>query len=148
MEDSHRKLTFDYAPFRIEAGKVKEFALALGIEDTVYFDRENARKQGYDEIPVPPTFFTVIDYWNDRDLYQMFDDLGLDQQNVLHGEQSYEYLEDVFVGDTIYPQANLVNQFQKNGNIFYFLQTVYKNQHFIPVVIGHSTLIQVLGVST
>ena len=148
MEASPRKLTFDYAPFRIEAGKVKEFALALGLEDNIYFDRRYAKKQGYEEIPVPPTFFTVIDYWNDRNLYQMFDDLGLDQQNVLHGEQSYEYLEDVFVGDTLYPQASLVDQFQKNGKHFYFLKTIYKNQYSIPVVIGHSTLIQVLGVST
>ena len=148
MEAASRKLTFDYAPFRIEAGKVKEFALALGIEDSIYFDREYARKQGYEEIPVPPTFFTVIDYWNDRNLYQMFDDLGLDQQNVLHGEQSYEYLEDVFVGDTIYPQVSLVNHFQKSGKTFYFLRTVYKNQHSIAVTIGHSTLILVLGASS
>ena len=127
---SHTKV-FHFEPFRIEAGKVKEFAKALGI-DKVFTDNT----------AVPPTFFTVIDYWNDHDFYQMLEEFKIPTNNVLHGEQSYEYMVDVFIGDTISAKATLLKTLHKNNKIFYFLETIYTNQVNIPVAIGTATLIE------
>lgn len=130
MRFSHSE-DFHYEPFCIEAGKVKEFANALGIDKV--FEAKLA---------VPPTFFTVIDYWNDQGFYQMLKEFNIPSDRVLHGEQSYEYIVDVFVGDTISTKATLLKTLYKNNKIFYFLETIYTNQMNIPVAIGRATLIE------
>jgi len=130
MELSHTEI-FHFEPFRIEEGKVNEFAKALGIDEVFT-----------DNTAVPPTFFTVIDYWNDRDFYQMLEEFNIPSNNVLHGEQSYEYMVDVFIGDTISAKATLLETLHKNNKIFYFLETIYTNQMKITVAIGRATLIE------
>lgn len=140
-------MVFDYKPFQIESGKIKEFASALGIENRIYFEKELAVQKGHKDIPVPPTFGTVIDYWNDRDFYQLFQLLDLDPSNVLHGEQLYEYVSDIYAGDTISSQMFLLNQFHKKGKNFFFLETIYKNQYKEIVLINRATMIQLVEVS-
>lgn len=135
---------FEYKPFQIEPGKIKEFAKALGIEDLIYFEKEMAVQKGYRDIPVPPTFGTVIDYWNERDFYQLFQLLDLDPRNVLHGEQSYEYVSEIYAGDTILSKLYVLNQFHKKGKKFFSLETIYKNQFKEIVLISRATLIQLV----
>lgn len=130
MKLSHNKV-FHFAPFRIEVGKVKEFAKALSI-NSVFAHNALA----------PPTFFTVIDYWNDRGFYQMLEEFEIPSNNVLHGEQSYEYMADIFIGDVISAKGTLVKTLRKNNKVFYFLETIYTNQKNITVAIGRATLIE------
>lgn len=137
---------FEYAPFTVEAGKIKEFAKALGLKDMVYFDEQEAIKKGYRGIPAPPTFSTVIDFWNDRNLYQLFANyLDINPINVLHGEQQYEYLEGIFAGDIIMAEAVVTDSFSKKGKNFYLIKTVYKNQSNKTVLISTSTIIEVVN---
>lgn len=133
---------FHYAPFQVEAGKIREFAVALGLKETYYHDRQSALAAGYRDIPAPPTFTTVIDFWNERDLYQLFASLQLDPNKVLHGEQSFEYLRDICAGDVITATAELVSRFDKKGKRFYVVETTYRNQRNEAVRKGRSTLIE------
>ncbi|WP_271853460.1 FAS1-like dehydratase domain-containing protein [Planococcus maritimus] len=133
---------FHYAPFRVEAGKVREFALALGLQNPVYFDRQAALDAGYRDIPAPPTYTTVIDFWNERDFYQLFSQWGLDPNDMLHGEQSFEYGEDIISGDVITAKAVLTDQFDKKDKRFYQFETTYRNQNCEVVRIGRATLIE------
>lgn len=133
---------FHYAPFRVEAGKIREFALALGLQNAVYFDREAAIAAGYEGIPAPPTYTTVIDFWNDRDFYQLFTGWGLNPNDILHGEQSFEYQKDIIAGDIITATAVLTDRFDKKDKRFYLIETTYRNQHSEVVRIGRATLIE------
>ncbi|ANU18214.1 hypothetical protein BBI11_14710 [Planococcus maritimus] len=133
---------FHYAPFRVEAGKVREFARALGLQNPVYFDRQAALDAGYRDIPAPPTYTTVIDFWNERDFYQLFSQWGLDPNDMLHGEQSFEYGEDIISGDVITAKAVLTDQFDKKDKRFYQFETTYRNQNCEVVRIGRATLIE------
>ncbi|MBU9673169.1 MaoC family dehydratase N-terminal domain-containing protein [Planococcus sp. CP5-4] len=133
---------FHYAPFRVEAGKVREFARALGLQNPVYFDRQAALDAGYRDIPAPPTYTTVIDFWNERDFYQLFSQWGLDPNDILHGEQSFEYGEDIISGDVITAKAVLTDQFDKKDKRFYQFETTYRNQNREVVRIGRATLIE------
>lgn len=140
---------FDYAPFLIEAGKIKEFAKALQLENPIYMNLEAAQSAGYQGIPVPPTFTTVIDYWNDRNFYKLFSDfLELDPNNVLHGEQAYEYYEMMMAGDSISAQVTVKDRFHKKGKNFFILETVYKNQRNEKTVISRATIIEILEVKS
>ncbi|SDM40327.1 N-terminal half of MaoC dehydratase [Psychrobacillus sp. OK028] len=122
---------FHFEPFPVEKGKVKEFAKALGLEI-----------EHGTSIAVPPTFFTVIDYWNERDFYQMLEQFNIPSSEILHGEQSYEYKADVFVGDIISAKGRLLKSLRKNNKLFYFLETIYTNHMNIEVAIGRATLIE------
>ncbi|MFC4713261.1 FAS1-like dehydratase domain-containing protein [Planococcus dechangensis] len=133
---------FHYAPFRVEAGKIREFALALGLQNAVYFDREAAIAAGYEGIPAPPTYTTVIDFWNNRDFYQLFAGWGLNPNDILHGEQSFEYPKDIIAGDVITATAVLTDRFDKKDKRFYLIETTYRNQRAEIVRIGRATLIE------
>lgn len=133
---------FHYAPFRVEAGKIREFALALGLRNPVYFSKEAALDAGYRDIPAPPTYTTVIDFWNERDFYQLFAAWGLEPNNILHGEQSFEYGRDIISGDVISAKAVLTGRFDKKGKRFYQVETTYRNQDQEVVRIGRATLIE------
>jgi acyl dehydratase len=79
----------------IRAEAVREFAAAIGDENTVYRDESAARAAGYRAIPVPPTFVTR---------YRVpFHEAGLDPEHmqVLHAEQEYVYNRPLFVGDEL-----------------------------------------------
>lgn len=138
------KQNFHYSPFVIEAGKIKEFARSIGLGNCVYFEREAALQQGFKDIPVPPTFATAIDFWNDQNFYQLFGFLNLQPENVLHGEQSYEYVENIYAGDAISAEVRITETLHKKGKTFYFLETVYKNQQSETVMLSHATLIEVI----
>ena len=136
-------MVFDYSPFLIEAGKIKEFAKALQLENPIYMDLEAAKAAGYRGILAPPTFTTVIDFWNDRNFYQLFEDfLKLNPNNVLHGEQAYEYREVMVAGDSISAQVTVKDRFHKKGKNFFLLETVYKNQRNETAVISRATIIE------
>nr|WP_305794515.1 MaoC family dehydratase N-terminal domain-containing protein [Halomarina rubra] len=74
--------------FRVEAGKVEEFARAVGDDDPAYRSASAAEARGLPAVPAPPTFPRVSSFPRYRvDAF----DLGFDPQFVLHGEQRYEY---------------------------------------------------------
>ncbi|GGC89431.1 hypothetical protein GCM10007216_20230 [Thalassobacillus devorans] len=134
-------LRHDYAPFIIERGKIKEFALALGVKNCIHYDKEKAIKLGYRDVVAPPTFGTVIDFWNDNHYYQFLKKLSLTPEDVLHGEQSYEYIEEICAGDEITGTVRNRNTKDKGDKIFFYLETNYFNQHSKLVLIGRATLV-------
>ncbi|NWQ42778.1 MaoC family dehydratase N-terminal domain-containing protein [Bacillus sp. EB106-08-02-XG196] len=137
------EITHHYKPFEIERGKIKTFAKVLGLKNPIYYSQEEAQQNGYRDVVTPPTFPTVIEYSNDRDLYQLFDRLQLHPEQVLHGEQSYEYLEEICAGDTITATLTVERVEEKRSMTFYYLKTVYRNQLNKLTVICRSTLIKI-----
>jgi N-terminal half of MaoC dehydratase len=135
-------ITHHYKPFEIERGKIKTFAKVLGLKNPIYHSQEEAQRKGYRDVVAPPTFPTVIEYSNDHDFYQLFDTLQLHPEKVLHGEQSYEYLEEICGGDTITATLTIERVEEKRSMTFYYLNTVYRNQFNELTVICRSTLIK------
>jgi hypothetical protein len=136
------EITHHYKPFEIERGKIKTFAKVLGLKNPIYYNQEEAHRKGYRDVVAPPTFPTVIEYSNDRDLYQFFETLQLHPEKVLHGEQSYEYLEEICAGDTITATLTVERVEEKRSMTLYYLKTVYRNQFNRLTIICRSTLIK------
>jgi acyl dehydratase len=93
-------------------------------------------------VPIPPTFLTVVEFWNDKDFYQMLSELELNIPKILHGEQEYQYLGQICAGDTISGKAEVVAAIQKKDMVFITIETVFVNQFQEPVLKGRSTLIE------
>ncbi|WP_243292451.1 MaoC family dehydratase N-terminal domain-containing protein [Bacillus sp. FJAT-47783] len=144
MTTLNQKVGFTFEPFTfsIERGKIKEFALAIGDPNPIYYDIKNAKEEGYRDIPVPPTFATCIEMWEGADFDTLIKALELNPLKVLHGEQTYEYLDCMYAGDVIQGKTSVVKVETKRNLKLVTLQTDYFNQHGKKVLIATSTVIE------
>ncbi len=85
---------------KVEGIKISELVNAIGDDNPLFFDREAAIAQGYSDTPCPPTFFTTAFQEFTGAYLRAFDELGVALSSVLHGEEEYEYLQEIYPGDT------------------------------------------------
>jgi N-terminal half of MaoC dehydratase len=81
---------------------VVAFARALGFEDPVYSDVDEARIAGHPDVVAPPTYAVAL---SAATAHLILDDpdlgLGLDYSRVVHGEQSVRLHQDIHAGDVL-----------------------------------------------
>ena len=126
-----------YPPFEYEVGKEKiaEYARAVGEDNPVYFNREQARAAGFRDIPAPPMFAVV--YAMGSVGPGLFDpDVGIDFAMMVHGGQEFAWGEPVCSGDTIATATTVKDIFEKDGKGFYVFESVSTNQLGQEVVRG------------
>ncbi|USK87041.1 FAS1-like dehydratase domain-containing protein [Peribacillus asahii] len=116
--------------FKVEEGKIKELALAIGDLREEYLNGE----------AILPTFPTVIDFWGGG--ASTSDLLGLNVKKVLHGEQEYEYLGEIKPGDEITVTGVVEKVYTKAAMNFVILKKEFVNQHGETVLISRSTVIE------
>jgi len=134
--------------FTVEAGKVAEFAAAVGDDNPIYRDAGVAAERGHDRIPAPLTFTrtSMFDRYRPEGVGRLGFDLGFDVRAELHGEQVYEFTRPVYVGDTLTGTTTLTDAYERDGGAggsmtFAVLETEYTADGD-PVVTERSTLIQ------
>ena len=112
----------EFKPFSttVEAGKVKLFCKAIGEEDPIYEDEAAAKAAGDKAVPVPPTFLQAITN-DDPEKGGLLRLLNVDIGLILHGEQHYDYLAPVFVGDKVTCQQKIVDIYDKKGGALWFI---------------------------
>ena len=99
----------------IERGKVREFALAVGEDNPIFFDTEAARSAGLPDVVAPPTF-TVSQMWSvPRDLREQRLGAGLDNARVLHGEQEFVYRRLPVAGEVLSGVMTIARDITKKG---------------------------------
>jgi acyl dehydratase len=114
----------------IERGKIREFARAIKDDDPVYHDEAVATKEA-GGIVAPVTFLQTVSHWDDgRGRLR----LPFDLKRVLHGEQEYEFLEPIRVGDVLTAVSKIVDIYDKPGKRggsmnFAVTETTYTNQN-------------------
>lgn len=148
-KDVAKFIGYKFEPFCfvVERGKIREFVLAIGDDNPVYSQSEAAKAAGFRDVTIPPTFPTVIDMWGGPDFFQLVKALELNLLKVLHGEQEYDYLRDIFPGDEITANMTVEDAISKSGgdrggmNLF-TLKTEYSNLKGELVMIARSTIIE------
>jgi acyl dehydratase len=110
-----------------ERGPVFRFAEAVTSSDPVYRRVDAAREAGFDDIPVPPTwFFSAASHWGAFPELQPADAVpeknptmevigGLMAKGgiVLHGEQEFTYHKPVTAGQTVRSEGEVVDLYEK-----------------------------------
>jgi acyl dehydratase len=104
----------------IEAGRIRLFCKAIGETSAVHLDVEAARAAGYRHILAPITFPTAIamDNPNPRCVIEL---LNIDIGWVLHGEEHYEYLKPICVGDEVTAELQIADIYAKKGGALEFV---------------------------
>src|ERR1044071_1721714 len=130
--------------FRVERGKIKEFADAIGDPNPVYRDPAAAAKAGLPGIPAPPTLLRTFMY----DPNTSRDVLGVkDWSYIVHGEQEFDYFGPVFAGDVLTAQDRIVSITEKESKRAGTLQlavieTTFMNQRGEKVQVARRTLVE------
>ena len=138
--------------FRIERGKVEEFARAITEPDPVFRDEDVARERGFDGVPAPLTYARVSRFprYRPDDVDGYGFDLGFRPEYVLHGEQAYEYERPLQVGDVLTGETTLTDVFQREGGragtmTFAVYETEYRNERGDLVLTDRATAIETSG---
>ena len=134
--------TFPPYEFRVERGKIKEFADAIGDDNPIYRDPEYAATTPLGGIVAPPTFLRTF-------LYEpRASSLALkvaDWSYIVHGEQEFEYFAPVMAGDVLTARERIVSVTEKEsrraGKLHIaVIETVFHNQRGEKVQIARRTL--------
>ena len=118
-----------FPPFQYEVGKEKiaEYARAVGEENPVYFDREQARAAGFRDIPAPPMFAVVYSFGAVAPAV-VDPDVGINLAMMVHGGQEFVWNEPVCSGDVITTETTVNDISEKRGLGFYVFESVSRNQ--------------------
>jgi acyl dehydratase len=127
----------------IERGKVREFARAVKDDNPIYRDEDFAQHEA-GGILAPPTFLMTLGFWDDG---RGRPKLDMDLRRVLHGEQEFEYLKPIYVGDVLTAVSRVEDVFEKQGSrggtmTFAVTATEFRNQRSELVAISRSTTIE------
>ncbi len=104
----------------VERGALRFFALATGQSDPVYTDLDAARRAGYPDLPVPPTFLFCLDMLR-PDPWSYVGELGVDPRTILHSGQSFAYHAMAHAGEALTFESGLSDVYQKKGGALTFI---------------------------
>lgn len=121
--------TLDPLTVDVEKGQLRFFAKATGQSDPVYLDEDAARAAGYPSLPAPPTFLFSLDL-SQPDPFRLYDEMGVDLNRILHGEQKFRYAAPICAGDAITLNTRIADIYDKKGGAMEFivLETDATNQ--------------------
>ena len=144
----YSKVGKEYAPviWEVERGKIRELAKAIGDPNPIFSDREAAVSEGYKDMPTPPTFLTVPMMWS-TSMPSVINDLAINFMMVLHGEEEYEYYQEIYPGDVITAKpkvAAIEEKVSKSGRKMDMVtvELLYVNQRGEKVAKARSLLVE------
>jgi len=135
-------MTFPPYEFRVERGKIKEFADAIGDANPIYRDPAAAGRLG--GIVAPPTFLRTFLY----EPRTSVDALEVkDWSYIVHGEQEFEYFAPILAGDVLTARERIVSVTEKEsrraGRLHIaVIETVFHNQRGEKVQVDRRTLVE------
>ena len=107
-----KEITFDLP---VTEEKVKEFTVAVGETNPIFFDPDAAREQGLPGPVAPPTFTVTQIFCVPRDDRESRLGANLEYSRVLHGEQEFVYKRLPLVGETLKGKLRIAKDFEKEG---------------------------------
>jgi len=136
--------TFPPFEFRVERGKIKEFADAVGDKSPIYRDPAAAAAAGLGGIVAPPTFLRTFLYEPRASAEAL---KVKDWSYIVHGEQEFEYLAPIFAGDVLTGEERIVSVTEKEsrraGKLHIaVIETVFRNQRGEKVEVARRILVE------
>jgi peroxisomal enoyl-CoA hydratase 2 len=134
--------------FAVEAGKIEEFARAVGDDNPIHRDADAATNRGFDGIPAPLTFTRTSTFPRYRTRESV--DLGFQPEYVLHGAHAYEYDRPLLAGDVLTGETTFADITEREGQrggtmTFAEVETVYHDVADERVLAERATVIETDG---
>ena len=137
--------SWDPVSFDVEAGRIAQYADAIGADSPLHRDADAARAAGFRDVVAPPMFCVV--YSGPALGPAIFDpEVAMNFAAMVHGGQEFEWGEPVCAGDMITTTVRCASIEERDGKGFYVFESVSTNQDGAQTVKGTWTDI-VRGVS-
>ncbi len=140
LNQSLKGKTYQELTFEVERDRVTQFALAVGEDDPRFLEDGAARAEGFPEQVAFPTFPTVIGILVSAQVVTD-PDLGLDYTRVVHGEQEYEWVRPLVVGDVLKTTPRVADIYTKGPNEFLVIEAEMTDADGEVVCISRGTLL-------
>ena len=100
-------------PISIDRRHLVLFAEAIGETAPDYLDQTAAQAAGYKDVLAPPTFAAVVDMAAQHDMRRegaadIHKMINADFRFLLHGEETYDYVGQMFAGDVVAHQTKVL----------------------------------------
>ena len=133
---------------KVERVKIRELVGAIGDDNPIYRDKSKAEAEGYADTPCPPTYITMAFQEFTGAYLAIFKMLNVPLEQVLHGEEEYEYNGEIFPGDVLHCHMScesIVEKKTRSGSLdLITLQTTFINQKDQTVLKARSLIIELL----
>ncbi|MFC6879874.1 MULTISPECIES: MaoC family dehydratase N-terminal domain-containing protein [Actinomadura] len=126
-------------PYEVSRVKIREFADAIGDGNPVYRDAEAAKVAGHPDVIAPPTFPIVVSLGGAG----LADpELGLNYAMVVHGEQRFEYVRPLRVGDVVTCTSTITEIKSIGSNEKLVIETEVRTVEGELVVKSYNTIVE------
>jgi acyl dehydratase len=130
----------------VERVKIRELMQAIGDDNPIYLDKSKAEAEGYPDTPCPPTYATLAFQEFTGAYLKILKILDVPLERVLHGEEEYEYIGEIFPGDVLHCQMtceSIVEKKTRSGSLDMIkLQSIFTNQENQTVLKARSLIIE------
>jgi acyl dehydratase len=135
VDKAHIGKVYGCVTNEVEKGQLRFFAKAIGETNPIYTNVEAAMAAGHESLPVPPTYFFCLQMMDVPDPTAWIGEIGVNLQHILHGEQSFEYLETAYAGDRLTFKSVITDIYDKKGGALNFIvtETTVHNQFSVLV---------------
>jgi acyl dehydratase len=124
----------------VERDQVNQFAGAIGEDGPVFRDAAAAKEAGHAEQVAPPTFITKIQILSSAQVV-LDQDLGLNYMMVVHGQQEFEWVREVVVGETLTAVPRIADLYAKGPNEFLVIEAEVRDGSGETVAVSRTTLL-------
>jgi acyl dehydratase len=119
--------TWEPVSFEVDAGRITQYADAIGAESSLHRDADAARAAGFRDVVAPPMFCVV--YSSPAMGPALFDpEVELNFAAMVHGGQEFEWGEPVCAGDEIATTMTCRSIEERDGKGFYVFESVSENR--------------------
>lgn len=126
--------------YQVAREKIREFAEAIGDDNTVYRDPGVARGFGYPDVIAPPTFAIILVLRAQQALISD-PDLGLDYSRMVHGDQSFTHHRPIRAGDELATTVHVDGVRAMGGNDLLTVRCEITDHAGDPVTTARSLLV-------
>ncbi|MBC7794901.1 MAG: MaoC family dehydratase N-terminal domain-containing protein [Clostridia bacterium] len=131
----------DPVMMEVEKGQIRRFAAAIGEDGAIHYDEALAKEAGFTSLVGPPTFASAL-----HTTAGLYDELGLDDSNIMHAEEEYEYFRPIVAGDEInvtHAIADIYDKQTPTGSlVFVVIETRGNDTKGRPVFKGRRVLVE------
>ncbi len=127
---------------------IRMFARAVGYADLIFYDEDEAKKQGYDGLVAPPGYLgtNIFRPAAGRGDGPPGGGFEIPYKRILNGGTTYEYLGPIIAGDEITSSSRITDFREREGSLgpmlITYRETTFTNQDGVVVAKMRGNLIQ------
>lgn len=125
--------------YEVGREKVREYAVAVKNEDSVYFDEDAAADLGHDSLPAPLTFISVFGYTAQTAFFENAN-IGIQDAQIVQVDQELKFLLPIKVGDRLYCDVYVHAYRQAHGTDIIVTKNIISNDRGEAVQETYTTL--------